>query len=236
MQLLERAHAYHRVWRYRLRSERQELAYLLSRDLREATVADIGANRGIYSYWMHKAVGPTGNVVAFEPQPELGDYLRDLKQTFHLDRLTIVPQALSSGCGERRLVRPKHHWGGASLHLEPTQRCDALTISTTTLDDYFRTSALRPLRFLKADIQGHEYDCFVGGRKILTEDRPEILCESLDGELAQVRDYLASLDYRGYFFLKGRLTPLADLPGLRASIPARYLNYVFLPAEQRQPA
>jgi len=43
MHIFERAHAYHRVWRYRLRTERQEIAYLLSRNLRGATVADIGA-------------------------------------------------------------------------------------------------------------------------------------------------------------------------------------------------
>ena len=229
MQLFERAHVYHRVWRYRLRSERQEIQYLLSRDLRGAHVADIGANRGIYSYWMHKAVGPRGTVTAFEPQPELIHYLHDLKRTFGLRRMSVVGTALSSEVGERRMVRPKHHWGGASLHLEPNEQADTLTIPTTTLDEYFADSTCRPLSFLKADIQGHEYDCFVGGRRILTEDRPEILCESLDDELPQVRDYLASLDYRGYFFMQGQLVPLAALPVCRPSIKARYLNYVFIP-------
>ncbi|MBL9085407.1 MAG: FkbM family methyltransferase [Planctomycetales bacterium] len=235
MQLLERAHALHRVWRYRLRSERQEIAYLLSRNLAGATVADIGANRGIYSYWMHKAVGPTGNVVAFEPQPELQTYLADLKRTFKLDHLTIVPKALSSAKGERRLVRPKHHWGGASLHLDPHDGADSLAIQTTTLDEYFMSNPLRPLRFLKADIQGHEFDCFLGGSHLLRIDRPEILCESLDNELPQVAELLSRLEYRGYFFLRGKLTPLAELPQLRKSIASRYLNYVFLPAEAKQP-
>ena len=235
MQLLERAHALHRVWRYRLRSERQEIAYMRSRDLDGATVADIGANRGIYSYWMHKAVGPTGNVVAFEPQPELQTYLADLKRTFRLSRLTIVPRALSSATGERRMVRPSHHWGGASLHLEPKAGVDVFPIQTTTLDEYFCNSPLRPLRFIKADIQGHEYDCFVGGTNTLKKDRPEILCESLDDELPQVAEFLATLNYSGYFFLQGRLTPLVELPAVRASIKARYLNYVFVPSEQKQP-
>ena len=106
-----------------------------SRDLRGATVADIGANRGIYSYWMHKAVGPAGNVVAFEPQPELQTYLADLKRTFRLSRLTIVPRARSSATGVRRMVRPSHHWGGASLHLEPKAGVAVFPIQTTTLDD-----------------------------------------------------------------------------------------------------
>ncbi len=229
MHIFERAHAYHRAWRYRLRTERQEIAYLLSRDLRGATVVDVGANRGIYSYWMHKAVAPGGNVVAFEPQPELASYLRELKVALGLSRLTVVEAALSSSAGERRLVRPRIHWGAGSLELEPDADRDALTVPTTTLDEHFLRSPLRPLRFIKADIQGHEYACFVGGERLLREDRPAILCESEDYELDRVRSYLTTLDYEGFFFLRGELTPLAELARLRSAIPAPYLNYVFLP-------
>jgi len=57
----------------------------------------------------------------------------------------------------------------------------------------------------------------------------------LSAGVPQVQEYLVSLDYRGYFFLKGGLTPLAELSQLRSLIPARYLNYVFLPAERPQP-
>jgi len=229
MHIFERAHAYHRMWRYRLRTERQEIAYLLSRDLRGATVADIGANRGVYSYWMHKAVGRDGNVVAFEPQPELAAYLRDLKTALGLSRLTVVETALSSSTGEGRLVRPRIHWGAGSLELEPGSGRDALTVATTTLDEYFLRSPLRPLRFIKADIQGHEHACFVGGERLLREDRPVVLCESEDYELEGVRSYLTALDYEGFFFLRGQLVPIGELPRLRGSIPAPYLNYVFLP-------
>jgi len=232
MHIFERAHAYHRVWRYRLRTERQEIAYLLSRDLRGATVADIGANRGVYSYWMHKAVAPDGNVVAFEPQPELAAYLQELKAALGLNRLTIAQTALSSSIGERRLVRPRDHWGAASLELEPDSGRDTLTVATTTLDEYFLRSPLRPLRFIKADIQGHEYACFVGGERLLREDRPVVLCESEDAELERVRSYLTSLEYEGFFFLRGQLVPIPGLERLRSTIPAPYLNYVFLPKER----
>ena len=232
MHIFERAHAYHRAWRYRLRTERQEIAYLLSRDLRGATVADIGANRGVYSYWMHKAVAPDGNVVAFEPQPELAAYLQELKAAFRMTRLTIVEAALSSARGERRLVRPRIHWGAGSLELEPGSDKDTLTVATTTLDEYFLRSPLRPVRFIKADIQGHEHACFVGGERLLGEDRPTVLCESEDYELERVRSYLSSLDYNGFFFVRGRLVPIAELARLRGSIAAPYLNYVFLPRER----
>ena len=75
------------------------------------------------SYWLHRQVGPTGTVLAFEPQPELGDYLRDVKRTFGLDRLEIVNCGLSSTSGTLPLVRPRHHWGGGSFEGTPSQRC-----------------------------------------------------------------------------------------------------------------
>jgi hypothetical protein len=109
-----------------------------------------------------------------------------------------------------------------------------LPIATLKLDDYFRESFedLRPLRFIKADIQGHEYDCFVGARQLISEDRPEILCECLDEELPRVRLYLQWLGYEGYFFLKNKLTPLARLEELRSLVAAPYLNYVFVPVDR----
>lgn len=49
-----RLHFLRRAWRYRLRSEKAAVAFLMSRQLAGKTVVDIGANIGIYSYWMHK--------------------------------------------------------------------------------------------------------------------------------------------------------------------------------------
>jgi len=71
-----------RVWRYRLRTEKDDIRFLLNKDLKGDTVIDIGANKGIYSYWMSKKVGEEGKVVAFEPQPKLMDHLTQLKADF----------------------------------------------------------------------------------------------------------------------------------------------------------
>ena len=133
MRFIDRLHMLHRAWRYRLRAERQEIRYLFQQDLLGATVVDIGANRGVYSYWMHRRVGPLGQVVAFEPQPELVAWLKQVQKGFRLQRLQIVPQALSSSPGEGTLVRPENHWGGASLHIRQAPGREALRVSLTTL-------------------------------------------------------------------------------------------------------
>ncbi len=241
MRLFDYLHALHRFWRYRLRTEREELAFMLSRDLKGGTVVDAGANRGSYSYWMHKAVGPQGNVVAFEPQPELTTYLQSLRSSFGLNRLTIVPAGLSSHPEQTQLVRPRNHWGGASLHIAQTESTDLVPITLTTLDDYFANSDLRPIRFLKADVQGHELELFLGGERILREDRPELLFEAYDYLIDEglLVNFLEALGYDGFFYFEGQLTPINRLPELRPHLPRKarqvnYHNYYFLPLRTPQ--
>lgn len=230
MQLYDRLAAVNRAWRYRLRAERDEVRFLLQRDLGGQTAVDVGANRGVYSYWMHKKVGPRGNVVAFEPQPELVAYLNDYKRTFRLDRLTIVGSGLSSVSGERHLVRPREHWGRASLEIEPTANTDTVQIALTTLDEFFVCSPMRPLRFVKCDVEGHEFDVFRGGEAVLREDRPDLLFEGHDPKVRDGRlfRFLEGLGYEGFFFVRGEMTPVSRCAELRGTIPGSYLNYVFV--------
>ena len=68
MNIVEKAHFLHRAWRYRLRGDKFGVSFLRTRNLAGKTAVDIGAHRGVYSYWMHKQVGTRGSVIAFEPQ------------------------------------------------------------------------------------------------------------------------------------------------------------------------
>jgi FkbM family methyltransferase len=232
-----RLHFLHRAWRYRLRSEKFGVSFLLSRDLAGKTAVDIGANFGIYSYWMHGRVGAEGHVIAFEPQPELADHLRDLRDCFRLDRLEIAAMGLSSNEGALTLRRPKSHWGGASFE-EPGQTSgdvDLITANVTTLDAYFDRHRARPIRFIKCDVEGHEYHVFRGGERILGEDRPDLLFECHDGRSSQCKvfSYLADLDYEGYCFSGGGFAPVADYASLRPRMhPKALVDFVFVPRER----
>ena len=139
MKLFERIHFLHRAYRYR--SERQELACLMEQDLHGATVVDAGANRGAWTWWMHKNVGRTGNVIAFEPQPELGQYLSQAKSAFGLRRLTVITKGLSSRSGQQLMVRPRANWVEGSLELSPDYPdSDNFMVDLTSLDEYFRAT------------------------------------------------------------------------------------------------
>ena len=232
MNLWQKTHAYHRFWRYRRRTERPEIAFIRSLDLAGGTLVDVGANRGAYTYWLHRCVKHDGQVIAFEPQPELVEYLGALKKSFGLNRLTVVHSALSDSPGRLPLVRPRKHWGAASFHLEANAAdCDVIDVPVMTLDDYFEQHELPPVRFIKCDVQDHEAFVFRGGRRVIERHRPTLLFEQTEecvrnGESAAV---LQELGYHGFFFYKDELVSVEELPRLRSRIDAPFLNYVYRP-------
>src|SRR4051794_32903514 len=95
-----------RAWRYRLRVEPREIAYVRATLGPGDCAIDIGAHRGGYLYWMQKRVGPSGRVLAFEPQPELAAYLRSIVSRLGLSQVTIEEQAVSNAPGQAVLEVP----------------------------------------------------------------------------------------------------------------------------------
>jgi len=237
MNLFERIHFLIRAWRYRLDGEKFGISYLLSNDLADKTVVDIGAHRGIYSYWMHRKVGANGRVVAFEPQTELAAYLRELRTRFNLKQLEIAECGLSSQRGELTLRRPKDHWGGASYDRfkSGSREVDVIPTQVTTLDVFFADHQGPPISFIKCDVEGHEYEVFKGGEGLLTSVRPALLFECLEKTVPDCRvfSYLQTLGYDGYCFARRGLAPISEY---RAVLPTMHKrakrDFVFVPQER----
>ena len=153
MKLAERLHATHRFWRYRLTNDRHEIAFIRKHVARSQTVLDIGAHRGAYTYWLARAVGPSGTVYAFEPLPELVRYMEEIRQAFGLSNVRIIAKALSSANGEFNLFKPNCHPLGAAT-LESLSDFDGtyITVSTVRLDDFVEREPdlPRPISFISA--------------------------------------------------------------------------------------
>jgi FkbM family methyltransferase len=237
MKLHERLHMYHRLLRYRWRAERAELGYLLRQSFQGGSVFDVGAHRGVYSYWMHRRYCNGTRVVAFEPQPELIEHLVDLKQTFHLDRLVVEPIGLSSQNGKLRMHRPRNHWGAATVDefCYDDRDTDVFDVPVTTIDEYVENHPeLRPVRFIKCDVEYHEDEVLAGAERTLRDDRPELLVEWSTPRRSH-RDRLfrlvQSLGYAIFQFEYGRLVPCTSSE--RHSPPSWELgpNYLLVPRE-----
>jgi FkbM family methyltransferase len=239
----------HRCWRLRFKSEAPEIRYVRWQNLGAGTALDIGANHGVYSIYLSRAVGPSGRVIAFEAQPELGDHLSAVKQSFRLDNLTIVNTGLSSQGGSLLMRRNAPGSPAASFHNWADEGHEEITVSVLPLDDYDEAEDIGPVRFIKCDVEGHEFDVFAGGTRLLARDRPTLLFKSHEfaARKGEVFRLLTEIGYDGYFFYvsradhnstlrkgRGQLVPCdqqAAYPYLHPDVRHRY--YVFVPAGQQ---
>lgn len=224
----------HRVWRYRLNAEKDSVAYLLAQELEGTTVLDIGANKGIYTYWMSRKVGKTGQVIAFEPQPELGEFLLDLKNTFKLTNVQIQNKGLSDQAGHFNLLRGYAGSGGAQVEREnekPSQAgLERIQVELVTLDDFFKENAPDKLSFIKCDVEGYELPAFEGGKNILSKHMPTLLFECHDSEAREgsLFSFLADLGYTGFFIQNGKKIHYKNYDQYTYGSRISYRNYIFM--------
>ncbi len=202
----QRLHMTHRCWRLRFRSEAPAIRYLRRADLAGCTVLDIGAHRGVFSIYLSRAAGPAGRLVAFEAQPELGAHLRAVKESFGLGNMAIVSKGLSSQDGTLVLRRQRPGSSMASFHHWADAKLGEISVPVTRLDDYDGQHDIGPVRFIKCNVGGHEFDVFAGARQLLARDRPTLLfeCQEFEAHRGELFRLLTELGYDGYFFYVSR--------------------------------
>jgi FkbM family methyltransferase len=177
-------------------------------NLSGATVLDIGANKGIYSFWVARAVGEAGRVLAFEPQPEMRIYIESRKANFGWRNVTVFETALSNAPGMAVLARQRIGDGSASL--QPSRRRDGsetITVALTKLDDM---QDLAGPRFIKCDVEGHEHQVFLGAEKTIRKHRPVVQFEAIAAEAPDLFSFFLDLGYSGVMLLGDRYLPYTN--------------------------
>ena len=207
----------YRAWRYRLRLDVAEIAYIRRKVTDGMTVFDIGAHKGGYLYWLRNRVGSTGTVVAFEPQPLLNQYLSSVVAKANYQNVTVEPMALSSQIGNLTLFVPQHGSKtspGATLNAAKPQEiaCETVEVVVDTLDNYCEKHGLQP-DFLKIDVEGFELHVFKGAKNILAARKTTLFFECEQRHLGSTKiddvfDFLSNLGYKGYFFEHEKLTAI----------------------------
>jgi FkbM family methyltransferase len=151
----------------------EELAFAKT-CLRPGDVAvDVGAQVGLYALTFSRAVGASGKVVAFEPDPRNRERLAaNLQLNPFAGNVEIVPRALSDRSGDATLYRSSdtgHNSMRASVATE--SRVDEIAIEAVTLDEYCRQHALERIRLIKIDVEGHEAAVLAGAAGMLAAGR-----------------------------------------------------------------
>jgi FkbM family methyltransferase len=144
----------YRACRYRTKVEPAEIALVRS-ILRPGDVAiDVGAHKGGFTYWMRRAVGPSGRVIAVEPQPALAARLAPVARLRRWHNISMEPCALSSVSGEATLWVDPVPTPGATLESSLQAGKAPITVPVKTLDDLVPVGDA--VRLVKCDAEGHE--------------------------------------------------------------------------------
>jgi FkbM family methyltransferase len=124
------------------------------------TVVDVGANIGYFTILMAQCVGPTGSVIAIEPDDENALVL-DQNIALHEigPRVEVVRAAVSDSSGPGILYRSSRNRGDHRMWRpsgdEPQRETRTpRVVETRTLDSIL--AGRGPIDFMKIDIQGHE--------------------------------------------------------------------------------
>jgi FkbM family methyltransferase len=139
------------------------------------TFVDVGASIGFFALLAARLVGPTGAVVAFEPQPEAAASVRRNAELNGFGNVAVVEAALSSRAGDRQLAgvgKATGHLVDQSGNSRPTLR-----VSCTTLDLYLDERAEVAPDLIKIDVEGHEGAVLDGMHDTLVRRRPVLLIE-----------------------------------------------------------
>ncbi|MBV8515312.1 MAG: FkbM family methyltransferase [Acidobacteria bacterium] len=157
--------------------ERRELEIVRDHLRPGMTFYDVGANIGIFSMMAARVVGPSGQVIAFEADPEIAERLQEHARRNFFSWVTIEQKAAWRESGtvmfERvdASVSPDRGVG----HVVDSKNDQVVTLDAIALDDC--SPEYRPPDFIKCDVEGAEGEVLEGARRLLEKQRPRILCE-----------------------------------------------------------
>lgn len=201
-------------------------------------VADIGANIGLFTVAMAAIVGPSGQVTAYEADPEVAAVLADnVTSNWLADWVTVVPAAAGSTTGTVTLRRHARFRGSSAAGVQDVSQ-HAVADGYTPVDVPIERPDARlgdttRLRLVKVDVEGGEAGVVNGLTRLLDRHAIELLdlevvpdnAASDDDLRAVVTDLLTSRGARPHRIDdRGRMQPLQPAQVLDGS---RHPHVVF---------
>jgi FkbM family methyltransferase len=136
------------------------------------TLIDIGANVGLVSMQCLPLVGPTGRVVAIEPQPACCDALTETIRINGIANLELHSVALSDEAGQFTLNLPDTgNLGTASL--EPSSATARIPVAVRHAGEFLESLRIEGEYVVKIDVEGHEGKVLAGLASFLARRPPK---------------------------------------------------------------
>lgn len=195
--------------RYWMRMSKVDpLLYDIAKELvkPESVVWDVGANVGLFSFCAAALSGPSGFVLAIEPDLWLAQLIARSSQRldsgrFICSKVKVLCAAVSDASRISELqiaerARASNHLveAGGSNQAEALRHLQ-LTVSLTldSLMEYFPAPSV-----LKIDVETHEASVLRGAKRLLEEIRPRLWCEVSHQNSEEVTELLHAAKYKLY--------------------------------------
>jgi FkbM family methyltransferase len=180
-------------------------------------VWDVGTYLGFYSALVSRIVGPTGKVVAFEPDPENLSRAQHNARLNSLTNIQFVHAAIGEPVGEITLIKTANtnsHIDGAFVGRDRAdyatrapEHADTVTVPCMSLDQAYLDPTIPNPDIIKLDIEGAEQFALRHCDRLAREVGPVIMlelhnpeCDSAAWDFAQETGYrLFSLETNQYF-------------------------------------
>jgi len=193
------------------------LTKAMARIVKPGMVAiDIGANFGYYSLLLADLVGPTGMVVAVEPNPHATPKLRaTLALNGFADRTKVIEAAAGAAAsGFARIYATLSEPKNAAIVGE-TFAADA-GVGTVSAVPLWTAEAVERdfgrIDFIKIDAEGAEIDIITGLQPVLAKHRPSLVLEFNVARYPEPRAFLAEVcsfyPSLSYVNFSGDITPV----------------------------
>jgi FkbM family methyltransferase len=168
------------VWRWIGRGVRERgfLRFAQDRIGRGSSVFDIGAHVGESALLFSELVGPSGRVVAFEPDPIASASLRANLELNGITNVSVEEESVSDKAGRALLSTDRFGSGLSSIVRPRTQgaRPREVEVASTTLDQYCETRGLYPA-WIKIDAEGAEPMIVRGMQRLIDRVHPSVIVE-----------------------------------------------------------
>ena len=163
-------------------------------------IVDIGANIGWFTMLAASRVGPTGHVLAVEPNPLNARMLEASRQANGFQHVSLLPVAAGLRNGAVALHRT--YSNGSTTSLDRVDVLGAEIVPVLRLDDVLGDEHC-PVAVVKVDVEGAEALALGGMERTLRRDRPVIVSEfspNMMPGLSSItaEDYVAWLQGLGY--------------------------------------
>jgi FkbM family methyltransferase len=172
---------------------------LLKSELRHSDCYfDVGAHTGFFCLIASRFVGPSGKILAIEPDPDNFVTLKANMAKNGITQITIEEAAAWSSVGQVIFERAPDISNRTQGHIASAAdpRLTRINVPAVRLDDIVFSEGYSAPDLIKMDVEGSEWDALQGAERLLNETHPKLLCEIHDlHDMDRIGSYLKRFGY-----------------------------------------